>query len=59
MIGFDTHDQLLKTNHLYQEIYQIQTEDGGDFDDPISKANCKVSPNGGRLEGAPKKGGQV
>ena len=59
MIGFDTHDQLLKTNHLYQEIYQIQTEDGGDFDDPISKANCKASPNGGRLEGAPKKGGQV
>ena len=32
MTGFDTHEQLLKTNSLYQEIYQIQTEAGGDFD---------------------------
>jgi ATP-binding cassette subfamily B protein len=31
--GFDTHDNLLKTNTLYQEINAIQHEDGGDFDD--------------------------
>ena len=30
--GFDTHENLLKTNSLYQEIYQIQTADKGDFD---------------------------
>ena len=30
--GYDTHEQLLKTNPLYQEIYQIQTADRGDFD---------------------------
>ena len=30
--GFDTHDNLLRTNQLYQEIYEIQTADRGDFD---------------------------
>lgn len=30
--GFDTHDQLLKTNALYKEIYDIQMADRGDFD---------------------------
>lgn len=30
--GFDTHENLLKNNALYQEIYQIQTKDKGDFD---------------------------
>ena len=30
--GYDTHEQLLKTNELYKEIYDIQTADCGDFD---------------------------
>ena len=30
--GYDTHEQLLKTNELYKEIYDIQTADHGDFD---------------------------
>lgn len=30
--GFDTHDNLLKTNDIYREIYTIQTQDSGDFD---------------------------
>ena len=30
--GFGTHEELLKTNTLYQEIYAIQNEDIGDFD---------------------------
>ena len=30
--GFDTHENLLKTNALYQEINAIQSEDVGDFD---------------------------
>ncbi|MCR5241859.1 MAG: ABC transporter ATP-binding protein/permease, partial [Prevotella sp.] len=30
--GFDTHEQLLRTNALYQEIYAIQSENQGDFD---------------------------
>ena len=30
--GFDTHENLLKTNELYQEIYAIQEADHGDFD---------------------------
>ena len=32
--GFDTHDNLLKTNDIYREIYTIQTQDSGDFDKP-------------------------
>jgi ATP-binding cassette subfamily B protein len=30
--GFDTHENLLKTNELYQDIYAIQEADHGDFD---------------------------
>ena len=30
--GYDTHDNLLLTNQLYREIYDIQTADRGDFD---------------------------
>lgn len=31
--GFDTHDALLKTNSIYQEICAIQNEGNGDFDE--------------------------
>ena len=34
--GFDTHERLLKTNELYQEICAIQEADRGDFDAPSS-----------------------
>ncbi len=30
--GFDTHENLLKTNAIYQEVYESQTKGGGDFD---------------------------
>ena len=30
--GFDTHENLLKTNQIYREIYDAQTQGGGDFD---------------------------
>lgn len=32
--GFDTHDNLLRDNEIYREIYTIQTQDSGDFDKP-------------------------
>ncbi|MBQ1706763.1 MAG: ABC transporter ATP-binding protein, partial [Clostridia bacterium] len=32
--GFDSHDNLLKTNKIYQEIYDTQMNGGGDFDEP-------------------------
>lgn len=35
--GFSTHDELLATNALYKEIYDIQTQDSGDFDKLSSK----------------------
>ena len=30
--GFDTHENLLKSNAIYQEIYESQVKGGGDFD---------------------------
>ena len=41
--GFDTHEVLLNTNPIYREIYEAQTQGGGDFDQP--------APNG--KEGGP------
>lgn len=32
LTGFDTHERLLRTNALYREIFQIQNELSGDFD---------------------------
>ena len=32
--GFDTHENLLKTNAIYSEIYESQVQGGGDFDQP-------------------------
>lgn len=31
--AFDTHENLLKSNAIYKEMYQMQIEDGGDFDE--------------------------
>ncbi len=45
--GFDTHDNLLKTNTLYQEINAIQHEDGGDFDDKSLTPDPSLSERGG------------
>ena len=30
--GFGTHEELLKTNAIYQDVYESQTKGGGDFD---------------------------
>ena len=32
--AFDTHENLLKNNTIYQEIYNSQLEGSGDFDQP-------------------------
>ncbi len=31
--GFDTHENLLKTNEIYREVYESQTNGSGDFDE--------------------------
>ena len=36
--GFDTHENLLKTNQIYREIYDTQMKGGGDFDQPSAPA---------------------
>ena len=30
---FDTHENLLKTNPIYQDVYESQTSGNGDFDE--------------------------
>ena len=45
--GFDTHERLLKTNELYQEICAIQEADRGDFDAPSSPSQSGGT-NGGQ-----------
>lgn len=32
--GFDTHENLLRDNAIYREIYKAQMQSGGDFDQP-------------------------
>lgn len=31
--GFDTHENLLKNNEIYRDVYESQTQGGGDFDE--------------------------
>ena len=38
--GFDTHENLLKNNTLYQEINAIQNADVGDFDEHVAKGGA-------------------
>ncbi len=33
--GFDTHENLLKNNEIYRDIYESQTQGGGDFDQAV------------------------
>ena len=35
--GFDTHENLLRDNPIYWEIYEAQTRGGGDFDQPADE----------------------
>lgn len=35
--GFDTHGNLLKNNRIYKEIYDAQTQGGGDFDETTER----------------------
>ncbi|MBR1882603.1 MAG: ABC transporter ATP-binding protein [Muribaculaceae bacterium] len=41
--GWDTHDNLLRTNAIYQEICAIQDEDAGDFDSPAGRKEVQFS----------------
>ena len=34
IVGFDTHENLMKNNEVYREIYETQVKGGGDFDQP-------------------------
>ena len=31
--GFGTHEELLRENDIYREVYESQTRGGGDFDE--------------------------
>lgn len=38
--GFDTHENLLKSNEIYREVYESQTKGGGDFDENGGEENA-------------------
>jgi len=38
IVGCDTHEELLKSNEIYQDIYNTQMKGNGDFDEPKSLA---------------------
>lgn len=40
--GFDTHENLLKTNDIYKEIYAVQSEGSGDFDHAAESHSTEV-----------------
>jgi ATP-binding cassette subfamily B protein len=48
LTGFDTHENLLKNNSIYQEIHKIQTEGGGDFDEPSNIMSSQKKKGGKR-----------
>ena len=31
--GYGTHEELLRSNEIYREVYESQTGGGGDFDE--------------------------
>jgi len=31
--GFGSHEELLSANRIYREVYESQTQGGGDFDE--------------------------
>lgn len=35
--GFGTHKELLQTNEIYREVYESQTQGGGDFDERVGE----------------------
>ncbi len=35
--GFGTHEELLKTNEIYREVFESQTEGSGDFDEKVGE----------------------
>ncbi len=42
--GFGTHEELLETNEIYREVYESQTQGGGDFDE--KEVNKMAGPMG-------------
>ena len=41
--AFDTHENLMKNNKIYQEIYTLQNDEGGDFDNPYDDNGKEVT----------------
>ena len=41
--GFGTHEELLAGNEIYREVYESQTQGGGDFDEgrKEGEASCQ------------------
>ena len=40
--GFGTHEELMASNEIYREIYETQTQGGGDFDQPGTEGGAQA-----------------
>ena len=40
--GFGTHAELMESNEIYREIYETQTQGGGDFDQPGTEGGAQA-----------------
>ena len=36
--GYGTHEELMANNEIYREVYESQTNGGGDFDEKAGEA---------------------
>lgn len=55
--GFDTHEHLVENNKVYREIYEVQTQGGGDFDEQAEEAKEKQPVDANAKAADDKKGG--
>jgi ATP-binding cassette subfamily B multidrug efflux pump len=55
--GFDTHEHLVENNKVYREIYEVQTQGGGDFDEQAEEAKENQPVDANAKAADDKKGG--
>lgn len=55
--GFDTHEHLVENNKVYREIYEVQTQGGGDFDEQVEEAKENQPVDANAKAADDKKGG--
>lgn len=53
--GFGTHEELLAGNEIYREVYESQTQGGGDFDESSRRDDHESGRSNGKNDGKPER----